>query len=385
MFELEETRSQGADIKVIGVGGAGGNVINNMIASSIKSVDFIAVNTDAQVLDTSLAMRRVHIGGTVTRGLGAGSKPEIGRQAALEDRLLIAEALEGADMVFITAGMGGGTGTGASPVVAEVARELGALTVGVVTKPFFYEGRQRMANAEAGIRELEKNVDTLIVIPNDRIGLVVDKGTPLIEAFSVANNVLKHAVQGIADLVLVPGLINLDFADIKTVMSGAGRAVMGMGTGKGEQRALEAAKKAISNPLLENSSIDGAKGIIINITGGLDLAHSDLQEASAIIYDSADRENATIIIGTAINADLEGEVRVTVIATGFAPAAVKPEPIRKWTVPVPQSISLKGSERVLAKTLMSISTEPHPEGMPCDEPLDVPTFLRRPHLRELGL
>ncbi|MBI4823629.1 MAG: cell division protein FtsZ [Nitrospirae bacterium] len=378
MFELEDVRGKKANIKVVGVGGGGGNVVNNMIASNISAVDLIAINTDAQVLETSLATQKVQIGVSVTRGLGAGSKPEIGRQSAIEDRLQIAEALEGADMVFVTAGMGGGTGTGASPVVAGIARELGALVVGVVTKPFFYEGRQRMLNAEEGIKELAKNVDTLIVIPNDRIRLVVEMGTPLLESFSIANNVLKYAVQGIADLIVVTGLINVDFADVKTIMDKGGRSVMGMGIGKGEGRAREASKKAISNPLLESSSIEGAKRILINVTGGLDLTLGDAEEAASIIYDSADKE-ANIIFGAVIDPDIRDEIRVTIIAAGFDSEGEKKKPeleARKWTVP---NINLKGSDRVLAKTLTDFPIEMPVDSMPFEEPLDVPTFLRKTH------
>ena len=336
MFELEEANGgkQHASIKVLGVGGAGGNVVNNMIASNIRSVDFIAINTDAQVLDTSMASEKLQIGHSITKGLGAGSKPEVGRESALEDKDLIAGVLEGADMVFITAGMGGGTGTGAAPVVAEVARSLGAVTVAVVTKPFFYEGGVRKRNAAAGILELQDRVDTMIVIPNDRISLVVEKGTPLLESFAIANDVLRHAVQGISDLVMIPGLINLDFADVKTVVQNAGRAVIGMGIGKGEGGAYDAAKKAISNPLLENNSIEGAEGVLINITGGLSLSLNDVQEATAPVYESA-KDGANIMLGAVIDPDLKEEIRVTVIATQFedsrivadeAGAAAKPEP-----------------------------------------------------------
>ncbi|GAB4387568.1 MAG: hypothetical protein Kow0025_01880 [Thermodesulfovibrionales bacterium] len=372
MFELEESTVIGGkvNIKVVGVGGAGGNVVNNMIASTIRAVEFMVVNTDAQALETSLATHRVQIGTELTRGLGTGSKPEIGRQAALEDRERLGEMLAGADMVFITAGMGGGTGTGAAPVVAEVAREQGALTVAIVTKPFFYEGGRRRANAELGVEELQKNVDTLIVIPNDRIGLVVEKGTPLLESFSIANNVLKHAVQGISDLILVPGLINLDFADVETIMSSAGRAVIGMGQGTGESAAHEAAKRAILNPLLENTSIEGASGILINITGGLELALSDVQEATAPIHDSADEE-ANIMIGAVIDPDIKNEVRVTVIATGFKEKDEKDKVslprVRKWQVPkLPAGV--RGSDRILAKTLGAGRAE---------ENLEIPTFLRK--------
>ncbi|HYA26655.1 MAG TPA: cell division protein FtsZ, partial [Thermodesulfovibrionales bacterium] len=284
MFEIDDVKGQTAKIKVAGIGGAGGNALNNMIASSLQGVEFIAINTDTQVLETSLAPVKVQIGASITKGLGAGSNPQIGKQSALEDRPSIAEALEGADMVFITAGMGGGTGTGASPVVASVARELGALTVAIVTKPFFYEAKTRAINAEEGIRELRNNVDTIIVIPNDRIALVVDKNTPLLKGFSIANDVLRQAVQGISDIILKPGLINVDFADVRTIMQNTGKAVMGTGIGKGEGGAAEAAKKAILNPLLEDSTIEGARGILFNITGGVNLSLSDVQDAASIIY-----------------------------------------------------------------------------------------------------
>lgn len=379
MFEFEEVRVQSAKIKVVGVGGAGGNVINNMIASSIREVSFIALNTDAQALSASLAPSRVQIGKTVTKGLGAGSKPEVGRQAAIEDRAEIARCIEGADMVFVTSGMGGGTGTGASPVVAEIAKETGALTVGIVTRPFFYEGRQRLLNAEGGLKELEKNVDTLIVIPNDRISLVVEKGTSLLESFAMANDVLRQAVQGISDLILVPGLINLDFADIRTVMDGSGRSVMGMGTGMGEGGAKEAARKAVNNPLIENSSIEGARGIIINITGGLELSLSDIEDATSLVFESAE-ENANIIFGAVIDPDIKGEIKVTVIATGFVPKKDKMDipQLKKWIPPKEQSV-LRGSERVLAKSLRPAaqSLKAAVEVAPGEDPFDIPTFLRK--------
>lgn len=385
MFELEEVRGQGASIKVVGVGGAGGNAVNNMIASNLHGVEFIAVNTDSQVLETALAPTKVQIGMELTKGLGAGSNPDIGREAAIEDREAIAEHLKGSDMVFITAGMGGGTGTGASPVVASVAKEHGALTVAIVTKPFFYEGRKRAINAEIGIKGLQNYVDTLIVIPNDRIGLVVEKGTPMLKSFAVANDVLRQAVQGISDLILIPGLINLDFADVKTIMENAGRAVMGVGLGRGEGGALDAAKKAISNPLLEDSSTEGAKGIIINITGGIDLSLSSVQDAAGFIYDMANDE-ANIIFGAVINPDIEDEVRVTVIATGFDEKKEKVElpQIKKW-MPVKEPVSFKGADRVLAKNLKPnyavapVSTDL----MPYEDPLDVPTFMRKSPQREI--
>lgn len=351
MFELEEVRRPAARIKVVGVGGAGGNAVNNMVASNIKAVEFIAMNTDEQDLEKSLALRKIQIGRDITRGRGAGSKPEIGRQAAIEDREEIARALEGSDMVFITAGMGGGTGTGASPVVAEIAKEQGILVVAVVTKPFFYEGGKRKRNADMGIDELRKYVDSFIVIPNDRISMVVEKGTFALDGFARANDVLRHAVQGISDIILVPGHINVDFADVRTVMECSGRAVMGMGTGGGEGRAREAAKRAIFNPMLEDNTIEGAGGILINVTGGLDLTLDDLAEANTLVFEAA-HGDAIIISGSVIDPDLKDEVRVTVLATGFkkeekSEAPSIDLPVRKWMAPP----TLKGSERVLAKSL----------------------------------
>jgi cell division protein FtsZ len=378
MFEIDDVKGEIAKIKVVGVGGAGGNAINNMIASNLQGVDFIAINTDMQVLSMSLAPTRIQIGASITKGLGAGSNPEIGKQSALEDRNAIAEALEGSDMVFITAGMGGGTGTGAAPVVASIAKELGALTVAIVTKPFFYEAKIRALNAETGIKELKNNVDTLIVIPNDRIAQVVDKKTPLIKGFAVANDVLKQAIQGISDIILVPGLINVDFADVKTIMQNTGRAVMGIGTGKGDGGAVEAAKKAISNPLLEDSSIEGAKGILINITGGIDLSLSDVQDAASIIYDSA-HDGANIIFGAVINPDIEDEVRITVIATGFEEKKEKIDlpRVKNWS-PVRESSGLKASEKVLTKSLIKDVPKPlSTEIIDYENSLDIPTFLRK--------
>jgi len=384
MFEIEEVRGQKAKIKVIGVGGAGGNAINNMIASNLQGVEFIGINTDLQVLETSLAPAKVQIGTELTRGLGAGSNPVIGRQAALEDKVAIMECMDGCDMVFITAGMGGGTGTGAAPVIAEIAREMGVLTVAVVTKPFFYEGKKRLMNAEEGMKELTKNVDTLIVIPNDRISLVVEKGTPMLKSFSIANDVLRQAVQGISDIILVPGLINVDFADVRTIMAQVGRAVMGAGTGKGEGGAFEAAKKAISNPLLEDSSIEGSRGILINITGGLELSLSEVQDATSLIYDSA-HEDVNVIFGAVIDPDIKDEVRVTVIATGFEEKKEKIElpQIKKWT-PVKEPVNFKGSERVLAKNLAHFDVNaPKEDIFNYEEAIDLPAFLRRSAQREI--
>lgn len=379
MFEIEEVRGQTAKIKVVGVGGAGGNALNTMIASNLHGVEFIAVNTDMQALETSLAPSRIQIGANLTRGLGAGSDPQIGRAAAQEDASLIAEYLEGADMVFITAGMGGGTGTGASPVIAGIAKDLGAITIAVITKPFFYEGKIRYANAEEGIKELKDNVDTLIVIPNDKIGLVVEKGTPLLKSFAIANDVLKQAVQGISDIILIPGLINVDFADVKTIIQDKGRGVMGCGFGKGDGGALEAARKAVSNPLLEDSSIEGAKGILVNITGGLELSLDGVREAVSFIYDSA-HEDVHVIIGAVIDPDISDEVRVTVIATGFSDRKEKVElpQIKKW-MPLRHPVHLKASERVLSKNLyQNLGTDMiTTDIMAYEEHMDMPTFLRK--------
>jgi cell division protein FtsZ len=379
MFEIEEVRGQKAKIKVVGVGGAGGNAINNMIASNLHGVEFIAVNTDMQALETSLASVKVQIGTNLTRGLGAGSNPQIGREAALEDSSMIAEHLEGSDMVFITAGMGGGTGTGAAPVIAGIAKELGAITVAVITKPFFYEGKVRYMNAEDGVKELKKNVDTLIVIPNDKIGLVVDKGTPLLKSFAVANDVLKQAVQGISDIILIPGLINVDFADVKTIIQDKGRGVMGSGVGRGEGGAIDAAKKAISNPLLEESSIEGSKGILVNITGGLELPLNDVKEAVSYIYDSS-HEEVHLIFGAVIDPDIGDEVRVTVIATGFDGQKEKVDlpQIKKWT-PVKEPLVYRGSDRVLSKSLKSgyVDLVVTDIMSSYEEHIDVPTFMRK--------
>jgi len=385
-FDIEEVRAQNAKIRVVGVGGAGGNAVNNMIGANLTGVDFIAVNTDQQSLDISLAPKKLQIGTELTKGLGAGSNPEIGREAAERDRDHLAELLDGSDMIFVTAGMGGGTGTGAAPVIASVGKELGALTVGIVTKPFFYEGKKRKMNAEAGIKELKQFVDAIIVIPNDRISFVVEKGTPVLKSFAIANDVLRHAVQGISDLILTPGLINLDFADVRAVMESSGRAVMGIGVGSGEDGATVAAKKAISNPLLEDSSIEGARGVLINITGGIDLSLSAVQEATALIYDSA-HDDANIIFGSVIDPDATDEVRITVIATGFEPRTEKValEEVKTWrSRPAYQPrrererVALKGADRILAKSLDEKEPQPLPtELVSYDDPYDMPSFMRK--------
>jgi cell division protein FtsZ len=309
-------------IKVIGVGGGGGNAVNTMIEGGVEGVDFIVANTDCQVLEASMAGVKVHLGKNLTRGLGAGANPEIGRAAALEDASRVAEALQGADMVFVTAGMGGGTGTGAAPVIAQVARDLGALTVGVVTKPFAFEGSQRKKKAMTGINELSKAVDALIVIPNDRLVSLAGMKMTLKEAFGMVDNVCLNAVRGISDLVIAPGLINVDFADVRTIMTGMGRALMGTGRGTGDKRAVEAAQQAISSPLLEDVSINGATGILLNITGGPDLTLAEMNEACSLIAEAADPE-ANIIFGSVIDAHAGDEVRITVIATGFSARAAE--------------------------------------------------------------
>lgn len=316
MFDdIDATSGHLAKIKVVGVGGAGNNAVNRMIQEQVKGVEFIAVNCDAQDLLLSQAATKVAIGEKLTKGLGAGGNPEIGQKAAEESRDEIIETLKGADMVFVTAGMGGGTGTGAAHVVAECAKEVGALTVGVVTKPFKFEGRRRMNQAEAGITNLKAKVDTLITIPNDRMLQVIDRKTPMVEAFRIADDVLRQGVQGISNLIAVPGLINLDFADVQSVMKDAGSALMGIGTAKGEGAAVTAAENAIKSPLLE-ASINGARGVLINITGGSELSLFDVNEACDIIQEAAD-ENANIIFGAVIEENLDDEIRVTVIATGF--------------------------------------------------------------------
>lgn len=322
MLEFDMDLDQFASIKVIGVGGGGNNAVNRMITSGLKGVEFVAINTDAQALVHALAQQRIQIGEKLTKGLGAGANPEIGEKAAQESREEIIKALRGADMVFVTAGMGGGTGTGAAPVVAECAKEVGALTVGVVTKPFAFEGRRRQSQAERGTAKLKEKVDTLITIPNDRLMQVVDKRTPIMEAFRIADDVLRQGVQGISDLIAVPGLINLDFADVKTIMLEQGSALMGIGIGSGDNRSIAAAEAAIRSPLLE-TSIEGARGVLLNITGGPNLGLFEVNEAAEIIANAADPE-ANIIFGSVIDEAFGDEVRVTVIATGFDARPTKP-------------------------------------------------------------
>lgn len=315
MLEFETNIDQFAKIKVIGVGGGGNNAVNRMIEDGVQGVEFIAVNTDGQALKQSKAEITMQIGESLTRGLGAGANPEIGRRAVEESAQQLQEVLSGADMVFVTAGMGGGTGTGAAPAIAHIARELGALTIGVVTRPFAFEGRKRAQNAAGGIEEMKKAVNTLIIIPNERLLEIVDKRTPMLEAFREADSVLRQGVQGISDLIAVPGLINLDFADVKTIMSNKGTALMGIGVASGDGRAAEAAKMAISSPLLE-TSIDGAQGVLMNITGGVNLSLYEVQEAADIVASATDQQ-LNMIFGSVINENLNKEIMVTVIATGF--------------------------------------------------------------------
>ena len=328
MFELIEQVHLGARIKVIGIGGGGGNAVNTMIVAKLTGVDFVVANTDAQAIEANRATVKVQLGERITKGLGAGANPEIGRRAALEDQDRIRGYLAGADMIFITAGMGGGTGTGGAPIIAQIAREVGALTVGVVTKPFVFEGKKRMRQAEEGIRELKENVDTLIVIPNQRLLSISAKTTTMLEAFQKADDILLQAVRGISDLVITPGLINLDFADVRTVMAEMGLALMGAASASGENRAVEAAQKAISSPLLEDISIHGAKGVLINITGGPDLCLYEVNEAATMIQEEA-HDDANILFGAVIDEKMKDEIRITVIATGFGE---KEKEARKFTL-----------------------------------------------------
>ncbi len=351
-----------AKIKVIGVGGGGGNAVNRMIASEVAGVEFWAVNTDAQSLLQSAAIKRFQMGQKLTKGLGAGGNPAIGQKAAEESRDEIAQAIEGADLVFITAGMGGGTGTGAAPIIAEVAKEAGALTVGVVTKPFTFEGKRRIHQAEEGIASLQSRVDTLIVIPNDKLLSVVPEHTPVQEAFRIADDVLRQGVQGISDIITIPGLVNVDFADIRAIMADAGSALMGIGLGSGKSRAREAAMTAISSPLLE-ASIEGANGVVFNITGGSDLTLHEVNAAAETIYEVVD-PNANIIFGAVIDDKMDGEIRITVIATGFDRKAVNPAPQIKRQQPKVTGITP-------AQSVAQVEPKPNKTG------LDIPDFLQR--------
>ncbi len=340
MFELVDSVPQTAVIKVIGIGGGGGNAVHHMLTSEVDGVEFICANTDAQALKGLTARSMLQIGHQLTKGLGAGANPEIGRQAAVEDRERIAEMLQGADMVFITAGMGGGTGTGAAPIVAEVAREMGILTVAVVTKPFPFEGKRRAKIAEEGIKALAENVDSLITIPNEKLLSVLGKGTTLLDAFKEANNVLQGAVQGIADLIIRPGMINVDFADVKTVMSEMGLAMMGTGIASGENRAREAAEMAIRCPLLEDIDLQGAKGILVNITAGLDLGLGEFAEVGDTIEEFAS-DNATVVVGTVIDPEMQDQLKVTVVATGLGSVEAPKIKIVSEAAPAPAAQSTR--------------------------------------------
>jgi cell division protein FtsZ len=409
-LKLDEEGRAGARIKVVGVGGGGSNAVNRMVQAGLEGVEFIVANTDLQALKLNAAPNKIQIGGKLTKGLGAGADPNVGRQAALEDTDKLIEALDGADMVFVTTGLGGGTGTGAAPVIASLASELGALTIAVVTKPFKFEGKKRQTQAERGLEELRDCVDTVITIPNERLLATIARTTSLTQAFTSADDVLRQAIQGISDLILVPGLINLDFADVKTIMAGMGLAIMGTGIAEGDNRAMDAANAAISSPLLEDASVRGARGVIINVTGGSDLSLIEVSEASAIIQEAA-HEDANIIFGAVVDPKMEGKVKITVIATGFdriaaarqatASSAVTPVDLHSYT-------AYQATEKIAASggggggSRLSVSRRPileMPAAMavpaavaaadPAMEtlspgaefepvsPLDVPAFLRR--------
>ena len=390
MFELVDNVPQSAVIKVVGVGGGGGNAVRRMIDAGVEGVDFICANTDAQALSDIPSRTVLQLGAGITKGLGAGANPEIGRQAALEDKARIAEVLRGADMVFITAGMGGGTGTGAAPVVAEVARELGILTVAVVTRPFRFEGKKRSAVADEGLGELQQHVDSLITIPNEKLLAVLGKNTSLLEAFKAANDVLLGAVQGIADLIIRPGTINVDFADVRTVMSEMGMAMMGTGHARGENRAREAAEAAIRSPLLEDINLQGARGILVNITAGPGFSIGEFAEVGETVHEFA-AENATVVIGTAIDPDMDDEIKVTVVATGLGELrreAAMPTLVRGATVGAAQpnykdfdSPAIRRAATAPRRDVpvppraaqMAVGAEPMYE----DSQFDIPAFLRR--------
>jgi len=401
---LDEEARMGARIKVIGVGGGGSNAVSRMVQAGISGVEFMVANTDAQALKANPAPVKIQIGGKLTKGLGAGADPNVGRQAALEDTDNLIQALSGADMVFVTTGLGGGTGTGAAPVIESLASELGALTIAVVTKPFKFEGKKRQLQAERGLDELRDCVDTVITIPNERLLATIARTTSLTDAFTSADDVLRQAIQGISDLILVPGLINLDFADVKTIMAGMGIAIMGTGLADGESRALDAAQRAISSPLLEDASVKGARGVIINVTGGTDLSLIEVSEASAIIQEAA-HEDANIIFGAVVDPKMEGKVKITVIATGFdrigalkqatASSAATPVDLHSYTAyQATEKIAAAGGGGGGAR--LSVSRRPvleMPMAAPASDPsqstfspgaefepvspLDVPAFLRR--------
>jgi cell division protein FtsZ len=390
IFEFEESATQNARMKVVGVGGGGGNAVNRMIEEHLEGVEFISVNTDSQALLNSKSDVKIQIGKKLTRGLGAGARPEIGRQAIEENRDEVARVLSGADMVFVTCGMGGGTGTGAAPVICEIAREIGALTVGIVTKPFLFEGRKRMRQADQGIGDMRRNVDTMIVVPNERLLAVVGKGIPFQDALKKADEVLLHATQGISSLISVTGLVNVDFADVRTVMSNGGSALMGTGVGRGDNRAMESAQQAIASPLLDNISITGATGVLVNITGGADLTLGEVHQINEIIHDAVG-DDAEIIFGAVHEPAMQGEIRVTVIATGFdkaiqpgLPAVSEPSPVVAKGSPV---IPFPGNRPVRNGTVARPSSpdaaRPRPQGRERSSgsqdlsDMEIPTFIRR--------
>ena len=381
LIEFDNENDYSATIKVVGVGGGGNNAVNSMVRYNICGVEFIIANTDLQTLEKSECSGKIQIGGELTRGLGAGSNPDVGRDAAEESETTIREMLEGADMVFITAGMGGGTGTGAATIISRIAKEVGALTVGVVTKPFAFEGKRRMRQADEGIQELKEAVDTLIVIPNQKLLSYVGKQTSFTGAFSMVDDVLKQAVCSISDLIVIPGLINLDFADVKCIMGSMGKALMGSGTATGETRAVEAAQKAISSPLLDEATVDGAKGILINITGGEDLTLLEVNEASMMVQENA-HEDAHIIFGAVIDKQMAGEMRVTVIATGFdEPATVRTEEKSAFKRVVGGEPILNESSGATSykhlKSLASSIKEENLDPVSLTSNFDIPTFLRK--------
>ncbi len=374
MFELMDTYGQQAVIKVIGVGGGGGNAVDHMVAANIEGVEFIIANTDAQAMKRSGARTILQLGANLTKGLGAGADPAVGRQAAVEDRERIAEVLSGADMVFITAGMGGGTGTGAAPVVAQVARDLGILTVAVITKPFPFEGKKRMAVAEQGIKELGEFVDSVIMIPNEKLLSVVGKGVSLLDAFSKANEVLQGAVQGIAELITRPGLVNVDFADVRTIMAEMGQAMMGSASARGDQRGVEAARAAVSSPLLEDINISGARGILVNVTAGQDLSIGEFEEVGNTIKEFA-AEDATVIVGTVIDPAMQGELRVTVVATGLGQGQKKSAPYKV----IKTGTGTTDYEQLDTPTVIRNRRVLEPKGLAENgiDYLDIPAFLRK--------
>lgn len=377
MIELVKENECLANIKVVGIGGGGSNAVNTMVASRMQGVDFIVANTDMQALKASPVSNKLQLGVNLTKGLGSGSMPDVGKKAALEDCEKIGELFEGADMVFITAGMGGGTGTGAAPIMARLAKEKGALTVGVVTKPFVFEGKTRMKQAESGLQELKSSVDTLITIPNQRLLGVVGKHAGIGEAFKVADDVLKQAIKGISDLILIPGLINLDFADVKTIMSVGGMALMGSGVAEGDDRAVEAAQKAISSPLLEDTCIDGAQGVLINITGGKDMALFEVNEAATLIQEKA-HEEAHIIFGAVVDEGMEDQFRVTVIATGFGKYKVEEKKEFKNIRTISNNSILDTPTHVRMKKINEPDKKVEtPSFFKVEDEYDTPTFLRR--------